>query len=81
MVRTLDEVYAWDQTASQGLRVDDDHPTLGRVTLPGPPLRFFGPDGREQTRTSHAAPPLLDEDHAAVAAWLDAPVDLEEVSR
>jgi crotonobetainyl-CoA:carnitine CoA-transferase CaiB-like acyl-CoA transferase len=80
-VRTLDEVYAWDQTASQGLLVDVDHPTLGRVTLPGPPLRFFGPDGSEQTRTTHAAPPLLDEDQAAVAAWLDAPVDLESVSR
>ena len=80
-VRTLDEVYAWDQTASQGLLVDVDHPTLGRVTLPGPPLRFFGPAGSEQTRTTHAAPPLLDEDQAAVAAWLDAPVDLETVSR
>jgi hypothetical protein len=51
------------------------------VTLPGPPLRFFGPDGGEVTRTTHAAPPLLDEDQAAVAAWLDAPVDLESVSR
>ena len=29
-VRTLDEVYAWDQTASQGLLVDVEHPTLGR---------------------------------------------------
>ena len=25
-VRTLDEVYAWDQTAGQGLLVDVDHP-------------------------------------------------------
>ena len=28
-VRTLDEVYEWDQTASQGLLVDVEHPTLG----------------------------------------------------
>ena len=28
-VRTLDEVYAWDQTASQGLLVEVEHPTLG----------------------------------------------------
>ena len=40
-VRSLDEVYAWDQVASQGLLVDVEHSTLGRVTLPGPPLRFF----------------------------------------
>ena len=44
-VRTLDEVYAWDQTASQGLLVDVEHPTLGPLTLPGPPLRFFDADG------------------------------------
>ena len=45
-VRTLDEVYAWDQTASQGLLVDVDHATLGPLTLPGPPLRFFSTTAR-----------------------------------
>jgi crotonobetainyl-CoA:carnitine CoA-transferase CaiB-like acyl-CoA transferase len=80
-VRTLDEVYTWDQTASQGLLVDVDHPTLGRVTLPGPPLRFFGADGHEQTRTTHAAPPLLDQDRASVDAWLDASLDLPGAAR
>ena len=69
-VRALDEVYAWDQVASQGLLVDVDHPTLGRVTLPGPPLRFFDGDGTEVTRREHAAPPTLDEDGAAIRAWL-----------
>ena len=39
-VRTLDDVYTWDQTRSQGLVVEVDHPTLGTVELPGPPLRF-----------------------------------------
>ena len=43
-VRTLDEVYAWEQTRSQGLLIDVDHETVGPITLPGPPLRF---DGRE----------------------------------
>src|SRR4051812_16735340 len=33
-VRTLDEVYAWEQTLSQGLLVDVDHPTLGELHLP-----------------------------------------------
>ena len=40
-VRSIDEVYAWDQTRSQGLLVDVEHASLGPLTLPGPPLRFF----------------------------------------
>jgi crotonobetainyl-CoA:carnitine CoA-transferase CaiB-like acyl-CoA transferase len=70
-VRTLDEVYEWDQTASQGLLVDVDHPTLGSMTLPGPPLRFFSSDGTEVTRRDHAAPPTLDQHADAVRAWLE----------
>jgi crotonobetainyl-CoA:carnitine CoA-transferase CaiB-like acyl-CoA transferase len=69
-VRGLDEVYAWDQVASQGLLIDVDHSTLGRVTLPGPPLRFFDGDGSEVTRRRHDAPPTLDEDGAAIREWL-----------
>lgn len=70
-VRTLDEVYTWDQTLSQGLVVDVEHSTLGRVSLPGPPLRFFAGDGAEVTRRDHAAPPVLDEHGAALRAWLE----------
>jgi crotonobetainyl-CoA:carnitine CoA-transferase CaiB-like acyl-CoA transferase len=69
-VRTLDEVYEWDQTRSQGLVVPVEHATLGTVELPGPPLRFFAADGTELTRTSHAAPPTLGEHDAAVRSWL-----------
>ena len=72
-VRTLDEVYGWDQTRSQGLLIDVDHATLGRVQLPGPPLRFFapGPDGEtETTRRDHGAPPVLGADGEAIRAWL-----------
>jgi len=69
-VRSLDEVYQWDQTASQGLLVDVQHPTLGPVTLPGPPLRFFDTAGRETTRRDHESPPLLDEDATAIRQWL-----------
>ena len=71
-VRTLDEVYAWDQVASQGLLVDVDHPTLGSVTLPGPPLRFFDADGAEVTRREHGSPPLLDQHSDTIRAWLGA---------
>ena len=66
-VRSLDEVYEWDQTRSQGLLLDVDHATLGSITLPGPPLRFDD-GGRQQ----HAAPPTLGQHDGSVRAWLDA---------
>ncbi|TGD10194.1 CaiB/BaiF CoA-transferase family protein [Brevibacterium sp. S111] len=72
-VRTLPEVYQWDQALSQGLKVSVDHPVLGDIDLPGPPLRFFDAEGSsevETTRTAHDAPPLLDEDAESIAAWL-----------
>ncbi|WP_166972057.1 CaiB/BaiF CoA transferase family protein [Brevibacterium atlanticum] len=72
-VRTLPEVYEWDQALSQGLKVSVDHPVLGDIDLPGPPLRFFDADADgevETTRTAHDAPPLLDEDAESIAAWL-----------
>jgi crotonobetainyl-CoA:carnitine CoA-transferase CaiB-like acyl-CoA transferase len=65
-VRSLDEVYGWEQTRSQGLLIDVDHPVLGRIQLPGPPLRF---DGAEAM--THRAPPALDQDGASIRAWLD----------
>jgi crotonobetainyl-CoA:carnitine CoA-transferase CaiB-like acyl-CoA transferase len=70
-VRSLDEVYAWEQVASQGLVIDVDHPLLGNISLPGPPLRFFAPgDADETTLTRHAAPPLLDADGQDIREWL-----------
>jgi crotonobetainyl-CoA:carnitine CoA-transferase CaiB-like acyl-CoA transferase len=69
-VRSIDEVYTWDQTASQGLLIDVDHSTLGTLTLPGPPLRFFDQTG-ETTARQHEAPPVLGEDRADVLAWLE----------
>lgn len=70
-VRSLDEVYAWEQVASQGLVVDVEHPLLGTVSLPGPPLRFFAQgDAAETTVKDHAAPPLLDADGESIREWL-----------
>ena len=69
-VRTLDEVYDWEQTRSQGLVVSVDHPALGPIELPGPPLRFFTPDGAELTRTTHEPPPTLGQHDDAVREWL-----------
>ncbi|MEJ8282237.1 CaiB/BaiF CoA transferase family protein [Pseudonocardia spirodelae] len=69
-IRGIDEVYDWEQTRSQGLLVEVDHATLGRLTVPGPPLRFFDPAGGEDTPTGHTAAPVLDQHGAAVRAEL-----------
>jgi crotonobetainyl-CoA:carnitine CoA-transferase CaiB-like acyl-CoA transferase len=72
-VRTIDDVYGWDQTLSQGLLIDVDHATLGPLRIPGPPLRFFapGPDGEsETTRRDHLPPPVLGSSNEAIRAWL-----------
>jgi crotonobetainyl-CoA:carnitine CoA-transferase CaiB-like acyl-CoA transferase len=69
-VRTIDEVYDWDQTRSQGLVIDVAHDTLGDISLAGPPLRFFDAAGNETTSAAHKAPPTLDADGAAVRRWL-----------
>jgi crotonobetainyl-CoA:carnitine CoA-transferase CaiB-like acyl-CoA transferase len=69
-VRTLDRVYEWEQTRSQHLLVDVSHSSLGTVTLPGPPLRFFDNSGTE-VGLVHDAPPVLDEDGPAIRDWLD----------
>jgi crotonobetainyl-CoA:carnitine CoA-transferase CaiB-like acyl-CoA transferase len=69
-VRTLDRVYDWEQTRSQGLLIDVDHATLGSIQLPGPPLRFdhnLFAGGREH----NGAPPTLGQHTESVLAWLD----------
>ncbi|MFP5252980.1 MAG: CaiB/BaiF CoA transferase family protein [Actinomycetes bacterium] len=73
-VRTIDDVYAWDQTRSQGLLIDVQHPQLGPVELPGPPLRFDD-NPHAGARTEHLPPPRLGEHDASVRAWLDEKVD------
>jgi crotonobetainyl-CoA:carnitine CoA-transferase CaiB-like acyl-CoA transferase len=69
-VRSMDEVYEWDQTASQGLVIEVEHESLGPLKLPGPPLRFFDVDGSERRRGDHKAPPVLGSDSDAVRAWI-----------
>lgn len=70
-VRSIDEVYEWEQTRSQGLLIDVDHPSLGMTTLPGPPLRFFDRTGAETTVRSHTAPPTLGQHNETVRKWLE----------
>jgi crotonobetainyl-CoA:carnitine CoA-transferase CaiB-like acyl-CoA transferase len=71
-VRDLREVYTWEQTRSQGLLIEVDHPALGPITLPGPPLRFES-DGRQAGRSEHLAPPVLNQHGDAIRAWLAQP--------
>src|SRR6266487_4414300 len=68
LIRTIDEVYEWAQTRSQGLVIPVEHPVLGRIELPGPSLRFDEPD---QPRGPDAPPPLLGQHDASVRSWLD----------
>ena len=35
-IRSIREVYDWEQTRSQALLIDVNHSTLGPITLPGP---------------------------------------------
>jgi crotonobetainyl-CoA:carnitine CoA-transferase CaiB-like acyl-CoA transferase len=71
-VRDLAEVYSWEQTRSQGLLIEVEHPALGRIALPGPPVRFET-DGAERGRAEHLPPPVLDQHGAAIRRWLDEP--------
>ncbi|HET8559480.1 MAG TPA: CoA transferase [Marmoricola sp.] len=68
-VRSLDDVYAWEQTRSQGLVLSVDHATLGELELPGSPIRFDD-NSFSGGRAQHQAPPVLGEHNDAIRAWL-----------
>jgi crotonobetainyl-CoA:carnitine CoA-transferase CaiB-like acyl-CoA transferase len=65
-VKSLDQVYASPQVASQGLVVETDHPVLGPIRTPGPPLRFD-----RSASPEHRPPPRLGEHSDAIRRWLD----------
>jgi len=69
-VRDFQQVYEWDQTLSQGLLIDVEHPTLGKIQLPGPPLRFDD-QPYAGARETNLAPPRLGEHNESVRAWLE----------
>jgi crotonobetainyl-CoA:carnitine CoA-transferase CaiB-like acyl-CoA transferase len=69
-VRTLDRVYDWDQTRSQGLVLDIDHPVLGPIEIPGPPIRLDD-NAYAGGRPDHLPPPALGQHNESVRAWLD----------
>src|SRR4051794_7928057 len=68
-VRSMDDVYAWDQVRAQGLVLEVEHPSYGALELPGSALRFDDQPfsgGRER----HLAPPLLGEHSDTIRGWL-----------
>jgi crotonobetainyl-CoA:carnitine CoA-transferase CaiB-like acyl-CoA transferase len=69
-VRSMDDVYDWDQVRSQGLVIDVDHPSYGALSLPGSPLRFDD-NAFSGGRETHLPPPLLDEHGEQIRNWLD----------
>ena len=71
-VRSMDDVYTWDQVLSQGLLLSVDHATKGTLDLPGSPLRFDD-NAYSGGRSTHAAPPTLGQHNESIRAWLDAP--------
>ncbi|KAA9166164.1 CoA transferase [Amycolatopsis acidicola] len=68
-VRGLDDVYAWEQVASQGLLIEVDHLTQGTLTLPGPTVRFDD-NAHAAGRQEHLAPPTLGQHNESVREWL-----------
>jgi crotonobetainyl-CoA:carnitine CoA-transferase CaiB-like acyl-CoA transferase len=68
-VRSMDDVYAWDQVISQGLVLDVDHPAYGALRLSGSPLRFDD-NPYSGGRVTHEPPPTLGQHSDAIRAWL-----------
>ena len=59
----------------QGLLLEVDHSILGKINLPGPPLRF---ETRTPSPPITALPPTLGQHNETVRHWLD---ELEQPSR
>lgn len=70
-IRTIDEVYEWEQTRSQGLLIQVEHAVAGSVQLPGPSLRMETAEGASLLRATHAAPPVLGQHTEQILGWLD----------
>jgi crotonobetainyl-CoA:carnitine CoA-transferase CaiB-like acyl-CoA transferase len=69
-VRSLDDVYGWEQTRSQGLLLSVEHPTQGRLDLPGSPIRFDD-NAFSGGRAEHVAPPTLGQHNESIRTWLE----------
>jgi crotonobetainyl-CoA:carnitine CoA-transferase CaiB-like acyl-CoA transferase len=69
-VRSMDDVYSWEQVRSQGLVLEVDHPAYGALELSGSPLRFDD-NAFSGGRVTHVAPPTLGQHSEEIRAWLE----------
>ena len=69
-IRSIGEVYDWEQTKSQGLLLSVEHPVAGSVNLPGPAIRLEDVRGKSVRRPKHISPPLLGQHNESIARWL-----------
>jgi crotonobetainyl-CoA:carnitine CoA-transferase CaiB-like acyl-CoA transferase len=67
-VRTLDEVYAWDQVHALGLIAEVTDDLERRFSLVGHPVTYEA--GPAAVRSVHQAPPRLGQHNESVRAWL-----------
>jgi formyl-CoA transferase len=58
-------VYEDEQVIAERLIIETIHSTLGKIRLPGSPLKF------ENSRDKHTAPPTLGEHSKSILAWLE----------
>jgi crotonobetainyl-CoA:carnitine CoA-transferase CaiB-like acyl-CoA transferase len=66
-IRTVPEVYDWEQVRHLGLVHELAHPVLGQVSVPGPALMMGG-----VPMASDVPPPLLgDHDDALASVWTE----------
>ncbi|GAA1131140.1 CoA transferase [Nocardioides aquiterrae] len=69
-VRSMDDVYSWEQTLSQGLLLSVAHATQGELRLPGSPIRFDD-NPYSGGRSEHLAPPTLGQHDESIREWLE----------
>lgn len=65
-IRTIPEVYAWEQVRHLGLVHEMQHPLLGAINVPGPPLMMGG----IPMATRQAPPSLGDHDDRIDDVWV-----------
>ena len=68
-VRSLPQVYEWDQTLSQGLLIAVQSDAFGELHLPGSALRFDDNDF-SGGRLVNLAPPTLGQHNEVIRDWL-----------
>ena len=72
-VRTLDDVYGWEQTLSQGLLLDVAHATQGDLKLPGHPSASTTTPTRAAGRPTSRRPPSASTTTRSASGSTDSP--------